>query len=468
MKTTWSLQRRDRGVALIVVLFVAAMLTVFLYAFLREMQVETSLVNSFGKEKQAEQLAWSAIEKGAAALIADTETHSTATSQWYTNATEFYEVECGDGVFTLFRAPDVADGSEPPHWGAMSEACRLNINVVPKDVLMKLPNMTEEIADAIIDWRDTDDTVSGLGAENAYYQALTPGYACKNGPFDTVEELLLVRGVTPELLYGEDANQNGILDANENDGTDSPPTDNADGTLDRGWFPYLTVWSYDKNLRADGTKRVNINTAQPADLQKELGDVLNQQDLQRMQIRRLQFNPPGVFQSVAHLMDVPNVQPGGISKDKWKKIVDRITIVDTETLPGTIDLNLAPREVLKLLPNLTDDEVTAIINYRTSADADLSNIGWLVDVLPIPKVQGIANYVTTRTWQVRLDAVGRVGPKSTLDETAKLTTVDSSVIPPARVTKRYQAVFDKAAATPRLVWWKDMSRMGMPYSISEP
>ncbi len=461
--------RRNRGVALIAVLFVAAMLTILLYAFLREMQVEASLANSFGREKQAEQLGWSAIEKGAAAFVADTETHSLPTSTWYTSAAEFYEIECGDGVFTLFRAPDVSDGSEPPHWGAMSESCRLNLNYAPKEVLMKLPNMTEEIADAIIDWIDEDDTVNALGAENAYYQALTPGYACKNGLFDTVEELLLVKGVTPELLYGEDANQNGLLDANENDGTEAPPTDNNDGTLDRGWIPYLTVWSYDKNLRADGTtKRININTATPQTLQTELGDVLNQQDIQNMQIRRLQFNPPGVFQSVAHLMDVPNVQPGGISKDKWKRIVDRITIVDMETLPGVIDVNLAPKEVLKLLPNLTDEEITAIINYRTLPDADLSNIGWLADALPTPKLQGIANYVTTRTWQVRLDAVGRVGPKSTLDETAKLTTVDTSIIPPARVTKRYQAVFDKAAETPRFVWWKDMSRMGMPYSISEP
>ncbi len=63
--------RRDQGVALIAVLFLAAMLTLLLYAYLREAQVEAALANGYGREKQAECLAWSAIEKGGAALISD-------------------------------------------------------------------------------------------------------------------------------------------------------------------------------------------------------------------------------------------------------------------------------------------------------------------------------------------------------------------------------------------------------------
>src|SRR5204863_189714 len=65
------------------------------------------------------------------------------------------------------------------------------------DILMKLPNMTEEIADAIIDWIDADDNPRPNGAESATYSGMTPPYRCKNGPLDSIEELLLVRGVTP-------------------------------------------------------------------------------------------------------------------------------------------------------------------------------------------------------------------------------------------------------------------------------
>ena len=80
--------------------------------------------------------------------------------------------------------------------------------------------MTDEIAAAIIDWIDQDDNTES-GAETDYYATLDPPYAAKNGPFDTIEELLLVKGVTPEILYGEDANRNGVLDPNENDAADS-------------------------------------------------------------------------------------------------------------------------------------------------------------------------------------------------------------------------------------------------------
>ncbi len=59
-----------------------------------------------------------------------------------------------------------------------------------------------DIVDAIVDWIDKDDKESDYGAESNYYRALDPPYECRNGPVETVEELLLVKGVTPALLFG--------------------------------------------------------------------------------------------------------------------------------------------------------------------------------------------------------------------------------------------------------------------------
>jgi len=56
------------------------------------------------------------------------------------------------------------------------------------------------IVDSILDWRDSDDFHRLNGAENKYYRSLANPYDCKNAPFDTVEELLLVRGMSPELF----------------------------------------------------------------------------------------------------------------------------------------------------------------------------------------------------------------------------------------------------------------------------
>ena len=60
----------------------------------------------------------------------------------------------------------------------------------------------EDLLDALKDWMDPDNEVTGFGAEDSYYQTLNKPYACKNAPVDSLEELLLVRGITRELYYG--------------------------------------------------------------------------------------------------------------------------------------------------------------------------------------------------------------------------------------------------------------------------
>jgi len=56
------------------------------------------------------------------------------------------------------------------------------------------------IVDSILDWRDADDLHRLHGAEDAYYRSLPDPYRCKNAPFDSVDELVLVRGMRRELL----------------------------------------------------------------------------------------------------------------------------------------------------------------------------------------------------------------------------------------------------------------------------
>jgi len=64
----------------------------------------------------------------------------------------------------------------------------------------------ETIVDSILDWCDPDNLRRSHGAENAYYQKRNPPYLAKNGLFDSPDELLLVRGVTPEVYYGTEGN----------------------------------------------------------------------------------------------------------------------------------------------------------------------------------------------------------------------------------------------------------------------
>jgi general secretion pathway protein K len=60
----------------------------------------------------------------------------------------------------------------------------------------------ENILNAIKDWIDADSEVTATGAENAYYQGLDKSHTVRNGPMESLDELLMVRGVTRELFYG--------------------------------------------------------------------------------------------------------------------------------------------------------------------------------------------------------------------------------------------------------------------------
>ena len=80
-----------------------------------------------------------------------------------------------------------------------------------KEILVRLLEQPEfgldqrkisEIVDSIKDWIDSDDNTTDLGAESAYYSSLDGPYKAKNAPFDCIEELLMVKGVTKEIFYG--------------------------------------------------------------------------------------------------------------------------------------------------------------------------------------------------------------------------------------------------------------------------
>lgn len=167
----------------------------------------------------------------------------------------------GGGMFSLIYPGDAGSGAGSsrytPKYGVSDEGAKLNLNALAQDskqtrlhdALMKLPNMTEEIADAIGDYVDTDDTPRAAGAESAYYLGLTPPRSAKNGPLNSLDELLYVRGVTAQLLYGPDRNRNGRLDPDEDATADFSP----------GWSNFLTVHGREVNVDAAGGPRVYLN-----------------------------------------------------------------------------------------------------------------------------------------------------------------------------------------------------------------
>jgi len=228
---------RKKGLVIIAVLWTAVVLTVLAAVLGRKSRLDMKVCLARMEGVRCKWAARAGIEKAIAVLNEDDKAADGLLDLWSDNDEDFNNVLLNRCWFSV----QVVD-----------EASKLNINTVTKEQLLGLPYMVEEIADAIIDWRDTDDTPSGMGVESGYYESLPYGYMARNGPFRTLRELLLVKDVTEELFYGEDTNLNGRLDYNEKDGDLSPPTDDGDDTLDVGWAAYLTCYSSDGGQSSSG------------------------------------------------------------------------------------------------------------------------------------------------------------------------------------------------------------------------
>ncbi len=260
------------GSVLILVLVVIAMLTLGAYSFSEIMISESEATAMYGRQAETRAFADSGVEL-AAAVIAVPETEEDASL--YHNPNRFRGVLLresenarGRGYFSVVAPVETDPSGTALRNGLIDESGRLNLNRLlnfeldetqTRDMLMYLPDMTEEVADAILDWIDDDEIQRPYGAESDYYTSLEPPYESRNGALESIDELLQVAGVTSALLYGEDANRNGKLDPNENDGDANAPFDNSDGILQPGWAAFLTVNARELNQRADGSERTYIN-----------------------------------------------------------------------------------------------------------------------------------------------------------------------------------------------------------------
>jgi hypothetical protein len=136
-------------------------------------------------------------------------------------------------------------------FGLIPVAGCVDVNNASAALLASLPGCDASIAAAIVDWRDTDDAPGENGAERSdgAYTGATVAYAPRNAPFETLEELRMVRGVTDGLWFGEDANANGRLDFGED-------TD-GDGRLDPGLRDMLSLENREPTRTApDGNARI--------------------------------------------------------------------------------------------------------------------------------------------------------------------------------------------------------------------
>src|SRR5579863_5022353 len=205
------------GTVLLIVLVVVSLLALGAYTFAEFMTIEAKSTSTFGREVQARALADSGIDLVSTLLLAR---YQPGPKSYYNEPATFHGVLVRDstagrgrGRFSVVATGDWDPSGNTVRYGITDESSKLNLNTLmklvtagtiqPTDVetaLMSLPEMTLEIADSILDWMDTDQTAMQNGAEIHYYQSLSPPYATKDNYLDSLDELLLVKGMTPQLL----------------------------------------------------------------------------------------------------------------------------------------------------------------------------------------------------------------------------------------------------------------------------
>jgi hypothetical protein len=329
----------------------------------------------------------------------------------------------------------------------VDEASKVNINNTnlykspdtTTNLLLNLPQMTLPLQSAIYDWTTSNSTATMNGAKSQAYESLNPPYLCKQTNLDTIGELRMVYGMTLDDLYWEDANLNGALDANENDGQALPPNDNGDGNLDCGILEYVTVYTQEPTNIGYPTPTNRVSVTSLSSLTNFIGT-----------------NFPSVYNSIRQTvgtMSAPTsvldfAMRSGISEQNF--ITIEPYLIGSNTV-GLINVNTATATALACIPGIGNDGIMGlgsanaqnILNYRQGNPSRLNSVYWLIDAmqnLGTNAIRAAGPWVTSHSWQYTADiaAVGHFG----------------------RGYRRVKFVFDCSSGVPLIVFRQDLTYLG--------
>jgi general secretion pathway protein K len=194
--------KNERGIALFLVLWVMALLTVIAGEFCHAIRTEANVTRNYKEETQAHYIAVSGLFWAVGELVVNERVPRQVKAPGSEGGQEDIRPQINTDV------PPIPFGDGQFKIEKMNESGKVNLNRAGALLLkMMLNNFQIEdadkstIVDSIMDWRDKDNLHRLNGAEDDYYLSLPQPYKCRNGDFTSIEELLLVRGVTPEIFH---------------------------------------------------------------------------------------------------------------------------------------------------------------------------------------------------------------------------------------------------------------------------
>jgi len=357
---------------LILAIFATALLTVLAVAITTAVRVELLASRSSLNRMQALFLAQAGIDQARAVLFYDDPTVDTLLDSWGPGSDDPLDLphEAGDGFYRV----------------RVYDACgRVDINTAEFPALLEL-TQDPAIAWSIMDWRDEEDSASPEGAEWDYYESLPHPYSPRNGPFQTVGELLLVRGVTPGVFFS-DHDRRGLSDL-------------------------ATVHAVSPNTDADGNVRVNLNEfrnwgeqAFRDAMMARLGDALAEYDVKAIWYGLNDLYSLGQeYTSLGQLSTV-----AGLDVAKIAAVLDYVTVDSGFLVRGKVNVNTAPPEVLAALPGSSWELAEAIVAQR--AVQPFQSVGEVAAMMfdqpgGMEVFDQMINHVTTKSSTFIIESMG--------------------------------------------------------------
>jgi general secretion pathway protein K len=231
------LKDNQRGIALMAVLWVLVLLIALATEFAFSMKMEVNTTRNYKEDTESYYLSKAGLNLALAELFKEARFHSIHEEHgWITGkiiaasaanestpspGQEETETEQTPGQerlegeeevqdFDIVNRTDIELENGSITYTIRDENGKISINSASKITLDKLLQYSgvedkierSTISDSILDWIDTDKNHRLNGAEDDYYRTQNPPYYAKNGPIETIDELLKVRGITEEILYG--------------------------------------------------------------------------------------------------------------------------------------------------------------------------------------------------------------------------------------------------------------------------
>ena len=310
-------------------------------------------------------------------------------------------------------ANDVTDGSTF-RLQIVDAGSLVNVNTAASAQLQLLPLTTEQ-ADCLLDWRETTTQPRSDGAKDSYYNGLPQPYNTKLGPLATLDELLLIKNWTGNMLYQPQTTVTSSA---------GPIVDAAGVALPLA--SVLTVDSGSPNTRADGSARID----------------LSQRNILPARLRAAGISAPvaaqiaqrAPFTSFQRLFTLVQMNATDIGQ-----LLNIATFSAATRSTGKINLNTASQSVLMTIPNMTQSVAATIVTQQSAGYTTLGQLATSAQ-MPESQIALIADDVTIGgdTWIVRAyGADGGVGAAM-------------------------EATIRVAAATPQIVSWRQMNTPDVP------